>query len=352
MLVLVLRHGEREDEAMGPSQRCRMSTSRRFDPALTTNGHRQAREAWEKISTSLLSTLQPKKVAIFASPLRRAIGTAMMASEIKQEDWNISLPVDTVLEEKCGEDPNPESLAIPIVIWNGLCDCAAQMHRIGGHRNAIKTNFISCAVRDDLTPSTFWESSMATTWGEIAQNASAANTAGGLNNALAVPRMVQFWKTAPHKWEEILLPMTPKLFARQPGKIVQGGQVPSDDLDNSSFLVDSRGSAEKRTYKVHEGKDGERPIDQVVRQALLTNCDVCIVVSHREEIRDLHACHSQERTPGNKCPRLPYCCIGTFSVSESKCNTNRIPELFWSFHDILPYQEMTPEFIRTVTSGP
>jgi len=324
-LVLMLRHGEREDEVMTRLQHDELSEARRFDPALTLNGHQQAREAWKNISL-VLNALKPKKVAIFTSPLRRTVGTAMMASETLQDHWKVSLPTQS---RECHEhheldDENGGSFEIPIVIWNGLCDCAAQINRCGGHRNAIKTGYVSCAATEHVTPDSFSDSSMAKTWSEMRR--CAMESALVYNNEAAERYPIRFWKVSPYKWNLILVPMTPKLYVQKTNETLVGGNkysVEPCDL-----------------HVVHEGGDCEPAVDHVVRHALLTDCDVCIIVSHREQIRD-HMSVSDRRSRKAK---LPYCCVGIFSVFIQSSEESR-SELHWRLHDIKPYQDLTPGLV-------
>jgi len=329
MLVLVLRHGEREDEVMSRQQREQMSASRRFDPALTPKGHQQAREAWVRISL-LLDRMKPKKVAVFTSPLRRAVGTAIMISETTQENWKVSLPVDS--KELGGQEIVEQKYAstewtgntIPIVIWNGLCDCAAQIGHSGGHRNAIETGFMSCAATQDLTPATFSESSMATTWREM-MDYTRTNTSNDCSNGASSP--TQFWKVSPHRWYNALVPMTPKLHLRR------GIDDPTPSSSGSTVI-----------HKVHDERDNESEINQVVHHALLTGCDVCIIVSHREEIRDL--CTICFQKPHSRM-HLPYCCVGIFSVSMEMSNgVTGLSQLDWRCHDVTAYQNLSEDFVE------
>ncbi|KAG7374114.1 histidine phosphatase superfamily branch 1 protein [Nitzschia inconspicua] len=82
ILVFVVRHGEREDEAtmMHSSYNTayrKMSKQDRNDPKLTPEGHGQAFKAFENV-LSVMEVSQVKKVAVFSSPLRRSVGTVMM----------------------------------------------------------------------------------------------------------------------------------------------------------------------------------------------------------------------------------------------------------------------------------
>ena len=330
-LVLMLRHGEREDEVMPRWQRDEMSEARRFDPVLTLNGHQQAREAWKNISLAL-NAIQPKKVAIFTSPLRRTVGTAMMASEALQDNWKVSLPTNSREGHEHHhhelENENGSAVEIPIVIWNGLCDCAAQINRCGGHRNAIKTGYVSCAATEHVTPDSFSESSMAKTWSEMRRYALESAL---VNNHEAAGRYpIRFWKVSPYKWNLILVPMTPKLYV----------QADADETlaDDNKFSVEP-----SDLHVVHKGGDCEPAVDHVVRHALLTDCDVCIIVSHREEIRD-HMPISDGKS--NKA-KLPYCCVGVFSVFMHSSEVNR-SKLHWRLHEVRPYQDLTPGLVEQI----
>ena len=330
LLVLMLRHGEREDEAMTRLQRYEMSDERRFDPALTLTGYQQAREAWKNISKVLSTVVKPKKVTIFTSPLRRTVGTAMMVSATQQNYWKVSLPSNS---RECDEhhqeleDENGGSVEIPIVIWNGLCDCAAQISRCGGHRNAIKSGYVSCAATENVTPQTFSKSSMAKTWSEMRR---CAMKSAVINNEPAGQYPIRFWKVSPCKGNLVLIPMTPKLYVQE------GADEAVVDGNKSSVEPDD-------LHVIHEGSDCEPAVDQVVRHALLTDCDVCIIVSHREEIRDRLPTTDRESAKR----KLPYCCVGVFSIFIDHSETNR-SKLNWRFHDVRPYQDLTPTLVEQI----
>ena len=120
--VILLRHGEREDETEEYDKH-QHTTQERIDPALTLLGHRQALHAWQKILAALPTD---KPIFVASSPLRRCMGTAMMVAAAVPPDS----PLQFVLPIKTSETlPDSADSAIPILVMNGLGDCAAQMRK-------------------------------------------------------------------------------------------------------------------------------------------------------------------------------------------------------------------------------
>ena len=152
--VLLLRHGEREDEAMKKSmsmeERKRYSLLPRsirrehsMDPSLTRKGYEQASTAWQNILNSLQQRGTETKVTIVCSPLRRCIGTALMMSNTPPNgsallDWWSLYPFWNDMK------------VVPILVMNGLCSCASAIERFDGNvLQAIQDGCdIPCAVLD------------------------------------------------------------------------------------------------------------------------------------------------------------------------------------------------------------
>lgn len=181
LLVFVVRHGEREDEharATTPSSCYRkMSKRDKMDPNLTPEGYGQALQAFENIVAAMMGAAQTQKrrVAVFTSPLRRSIGTAMMlsaaAATMSQSNSDSAttsssyaglkfvLPTSAVETKESNNDGsddadcssndshnNNNNCRIPIVVHNGLSHCTALVARMGGSRNLIRAGMMPCAA--------------------------------------------------------------------------------------------------------------------------------------------------------------------------------------------------------------
>jgi hypothetical protein len=224
------------------------------------------------------------------------------------EEWNLSTTSMT---------------SIPIVVWNGLCDCAAQVVHMGGHRTAFRTGFVTYAATNQFRPETFSQSPMATTWQEMRHTAR-QGIPENRQSLSALP--IQFWK-ADHTNQQ-LEPMTPPLNVADESVLSTRTHDPQVKQPLPFYLKD------------------EPPVDQVVRVALQSGCDVCIVASHREEIRELYKYRCGPQTPRK---RLDYCCIGIFEVfSRDTGSDNTISPLEWRLHDVLPYSAMTSDFVQDI----
>lgn len=320
-----MRHGEREDEVLAHSKLQRLPPARRFDPALTPQGHRQAQQAWKNLIEALASTNPaPKRIAIFSSPLRRVVGTAMMVSDaMPKEDcpWEF-LPAGSSTHEKNSSISKPVS--IPIVIWNGLCDCAAQIANMGGHRTAFRTGFVPCAATDDRLPQSFFTGRMATAWNEMKE----AALHGVPDMQADLP--IQFWRADTNR--ENVVPMTPELAV-----VDQVGNPTATNHEHP-----------KEGHPIGHHLERESPIDQAIRIAFQWGCDACIIVSHREEIRELYK-HRCGVRPSRK--NLEYCCIGAFEISTKTQGEEALAPMTWKLHDVVPFTSISPTFVQNMINS-
>jgi hypothetical protein len=153
--VFVVRHGEREDEVamrafherkkLGLTQS--MDPTDTLDPLLTARGHKQAQQSF----SSLTSALEIRKVAMFCSPLRRAIGTAMMVGAVAPNK-TLSFPQPNRPDHK---DNTEKESAIPITVLNSLGDFASSLSHHGGARTLVPMGALRCAsmTRNNGSPS-------------------------------------------------------------------------------------------------------------------------------------------------------------------------------------------------------
>ena len=154
-----------------------MSRSERVDPTLTSEGYQQAVHAFTNLISSISTSYhqhneqrttlkqqeqqqqrqQPTRrprVAVFCSSLRRTVGTALMmnvatgivATNNPPEGTSIEWALPTQQGSTTTCNATGLSPVIPIVISNGLCDCAAQINKMGGHKNALRNGYLNCAA--------------------------------------------------------------------------------------------------------------------------------------------------------------------------------------------------------------
>jgi hypothetical protein len=394
ILVFVVRHGERDDEVVEVDGRrklhrtsCwspRQQQQQRLDPALTVQGHGQAQVAFELL-VAALSACAVRRVALFSSPLRRAIGTAMMismaATTTKKQHFqnnNLLFVVPTSDTNIVGDDDDDnddedekeeeEEVPIPIVVWNGLCDCAAQVARLGGHQTAIRTGFVACAASpaNSVEPypflsflSTWSRSPMHKVWQELKRSAMAASdlvsssSSFSMKESSTASRSIQFWKAvaaaaAPESskcWR--MIPMTPPVSLRDHEDDSSSSIEPHPNHEDHNpaqhYSTNGHNHIHQKKKKDDDDDDDDSPMDQVVRMSMNAGCDVCIVVSHREEIRNLykHKCGYRWHRKS-----LPYCCIGRFEVVLEEVDDDDDEEehvqssLRWTLHDVTPPEEL------------
>lgn len=295
--LLLLRHGERADEAvrtyggsLGPR-----SDKDRMDPDLTEEGHLQASEAFEQI----LPFLSGKKVAIFSSPLKRTMATAAMIGMNSQAQLNIVLP-DGVEQEN----------AIPIVVMNGLSDCAAHVCYAGGAHAAVRDGFVDGAA-------------MAAN--NCSSQSPIVKMMGAIPHLKLLKRPIQFYKEDGDGFKA----MTGPIGGMSNG--LDGQEIDMEATDKDPPSKESAEMMQEETTPVarHAWHDSfDQTLQRIVRLAAARDCDVCVLVTHREGIRDLVAkIQPQSRIS------TTYCCIGKFSASLLDGD-----EIHWEFHNVKQYQ--------------
>jgi hypothetical protein len=388
ILVLVVRHGEREDEAARraydeadndddgvPKRKTYKKANKqdRVDPKMTSLGYQLAAYAWYKIKMMLIHAGVMDGVTVFSSPLRRAVGTAMMLSVVnsyhtinvamsqaEDTDQNDNIytaptakespppqssssvtartatsttlkfttPFPTQNDEDDDVETSPLSLTIPIVIHNGLADCTALVMRMGGCKNLVRTGFLHCAaVKSSPTTSNIRNSSN-----------------GHVQNQNNTEEDHETMANNPVMWEEIqkLSQTIQQTEIVPPPPLQPTTQFVDHDLEPVQFWQIGESvwttmtppiqweTSHKKTHgqtgieydKLHntnhkDKKNPEKPtlvdeppIDQAVRIALNTGCKVVLVSSHREEIRYL----ATERCHYRQRFHTPYCTVGQFEV--------------------------------------
>ena len=385
ILVLIVRHGERADEVEHHVYK-KDSKQDRIDPELTTNGYQLAAITWQKIKEMLVQANLNDGVCVFSSPLRRAVGTAMMLSVVNDENnisssqsslntkkttrINFSVPFANTSSSASSSSSSQSSFssgakstAIPIVILNGLCNCTALAVRMGGFKNLVRTGYIHCAAIKSPVESTVSTKAddgglnndmvyNPVAWEEIMNLREAIRQTvsiedGDYNPHLSEPstfadcdlQSIQLWMVGEREYS----PMTPQLNWTDEKAI---NHTPDEIVNNSS------NKAPRNIH--HEPLPSESSIDHAVRMAIDAGCRVVLVSSHREEIRDLawERCHYHQRF------HTPYCTVGQFEVivasnedgkeieneNRSRKTTSTAP-LQWICHDICPPEELDAQSI-------
>jgi hypothetical protein len=373
ILVFVVRHGEREDEVQGLSTY--MSKEDRVDPKLTPEGHQQAAMAFESL-LSALTFARVKNVAVFTSPLRRAIGTVIMISAaaskfqyggevgLELEETNVRrgqtindyggihfvLPTARIEHEhdnnkKSGCDAgfrvNDVTSCIPIVVHNGLCDCTALVSQMGGNEKFIEAGLSCVAIPENNSIDHHINYVIREKLEDIK-----VNTFENKNNSYGsggIIPSVQFWMI--RKGGPTSAPTDTFVPMAEPLNLAYDKQI--EKVQHNDCLSTKPGSP------CHIEYENESPIDQVVRMAIDADCDACIVSSHREEIRELykHKCGYRFKKMA-----IPYCCIGMFEVLSDNTNNPLSPHdrstrtLQWILHDVVAPEELPHDSIHNIQS--
>jgi hypothetical protein len=328
--VFVVRHGEREDEVavrafkereekiwnakLRAQKQVHGKTVRTFkqalklgliqsmeptdtlDPLLTARGHKQAQQSF----SSLINALEGRKVAMFCSPLRRVIGTAMMVGAVAPNK-TLSFPQPNRPDQ---EDNTEKESAIPITVLNSLGDFASSISHHGGARTLVPMGALRCAsmTRNNGSPSSPFVQALAS----MPSHECAKDSRQGA---------VQFWVR--HENNGQYAPMTPPFS-------------PSDKrtkyTQNNEPFVYPDTIRQKTKTKCPPPPNPIYAVDEAVRLTIERGCNVCVIVAHREAIRDMAE---------QKCDyfgdRLPtsYCCIGSF-LAEVEPGT----AIHYSFHNV------------------
>jgi broad specificity phosphatase PhoE len=369
ILVFVLRHGEREDEALydawNRTAYKELNREDKVDPYLTVKGHRQAAVALENLVSSLRAA-HIERVIIFSSPMRRVMGTIMMLApaigtvqghdrtrsvigereHLEYSGISFGLPSaanekDDDIEKRTTairdiESDETGTRIIPIVVHNGLCQCTALVGRLGGHKKVIRTGIVRCAAMEANSVS----NKQSPVRKELVAMKSRAVEALDSYSDVPSDTQLQFWMIK----DEKLLPMTRPISLKR-------HNIQEEDQED------------ERPYEIMACPvvlhDSEPPIDQVVRMAMTAGYDACVVASHREEIRDLveKRCKSKHDVDD-----IPYCAIGMFEAwldgvgstekDDNGQTVNSGQELQWALHNIAAPEDLHNMRVSDMLSRP
>ena len=311
--LLLVRHGEREDEA----EHATHPPQDNLDPLLTRRGHMQARDSFRAISRALPEN---SRVAVFSSPLRRAIGTSLMLGTVAFDDdkniqWSSPVGDDSV-------DPR----VIPVTVLNGLGDFAARVNRLGGTDALVPQGLIRCGTmpsNDGSEDSPFVRS----------LRTMPSHSAGRDRKA----SRVEFWTPLGARMSR---PIDPRCVEYQP----ETNADKTSELHKQTAYKD----ALRRTEKVRRQSTLGSPltqakpsppdpigaVDEAIRITAARGCDTCIIVAHREGIRDLAAlCSNVYKL------RTPYCCIGSFGATlTARSRVGAASRVTYNFWNVWPFE--------------
>jgi Histidine phosphatase superfamily (branch 1) len=321
--VIMLRHGEREDETDDYSRHHRCHQDR-VDPYLTPFGYRQALHAWKKILFCLEKAGEEEEetpIILASSPLRRCLGTAIMVSAAMSsaaaQPPHRSSSVKVVLPSRQASDDATSPTMIPMLVMNGLGDCAAQMQHMGGIGKVIKAGWLDMAAspsNDHVTANsvtTRFQTCLgsickvaATTYDESVgvkdskvnninnheqqqqgQSCSSNNSTMGVSSATSIP--FQFWRETLYHYATIrdhphhdLAAMTQAKTLEDHGVVHKSGDDSHSDKNRQHVptqpMTKNAASAEEQCFQA---------LTRVVLQTAHSKGKTCVLVTHREAIR-------------------------------------------------------------------
>mmetsp|Transcript_6950 Transcript_6950/g.20138 ORF Transcript_6950/g.20138 Transcript_6950/m.20138 type:complete len:388 (+) Transcript_6950:308-1471(+) len=365
--LYIIRHGERLDEAIwrdfkskhkNPAKRDKKPAeppaTDTFDPPLTARGHHQAHHAFARLTATLLSEEhqgsdgndKPRRrtIAVFSSPLRRVVGTALMIGTVDTRGGNGNVNVNVNGNERAlvfppvpGDVPD-DSGAIPVTILNELANSAAAVYRHGGVEELVPKGFLRCAnTRSN-------DGTDASPFVRALRTMPASQWMDNNDNQTSPPdcncRPVQFWKRQRDEaWSWQYAPMSEPI---RPGSL--GREAGTDGF--SYLSVRKKRNQNRNRNSALRMAPTNRPllaVDEAVTIAADRGCNVCIVVAHRETIRDLATkrCHRFESSL-----EMPYGCIGSFAASVLIDSHEKVRHVHrYRFHGVWPIERFGTEAI-------
>eukprot|EP00536_Pseudo-nitzschia_multiseries_P000857 jgi/Psemu1/1980/gm1.1980_g len=378
--LFIIRHGERLDEAIWRDFDSKHSNARTqaqtrraatdsFDPLLTARGHRQAHDAFDRLTATLLSEdngrsndTPRRRIAVFSSPLRRVVGTALMIGTVSiggnnhgddnnnnnnnnNNNDNDNNSDGTLEFPPVPGDDSDASGAIPVTILNDLANSAAAVFHNGGVEELVPNGFLRCASMEsndgsDASPFVRAIRAMPVTPQMDHRNRNHNHNRTNNNDTLHCCRPVRFWKrrrceNGPTHYSPLSEPIRPGMLGVAAG--ADGFSYPS-----------TRGRY-RRNRPAVPTRNPLLGIDEAVRIASDRGCNVCIVVAHRETIRDLAA----ERCGRFGSLKMPYGCIGSFAASVSvSVPVSSKERVRYRFHDVWPIERFCAHAIPRSFPGP
>ena len=314
--VILIRHGEREDEAWIEQKQISKVLFRSakywVDPFLTVKGHEQAREAFEALSSTSSSL---GKVVIFCSPTRRTLGTAMGV---------------TNYDNDCTSKD--------VYVLNGLCECAGLIRMMGGSVKVSKMGWlVGASEKKEKLEETVRE--------EILLRHKKSKTT---SREQSQDSHVQFWTPTQTDYRN---PRNGDGKSDYDSITFEPMFQSNSDCDNDETLTSGQ-----RKMKYHKQMDPRKPIVnvsnkssfnlyiQAVHDAVIlteiNDYDTCIIVTHREGIQNLVK-HTSTKNDNEKIA-TPYCAVASFSAKVGEEN-----HVDWLFENVCSYKDFKAHGIPT-----
>lgn len=348
--LLIVRHGEREDEAIKVAywnqqkanwNALRSSKGEKYakmnlntavkqkivqldpcpmvdtlDPLLTKQGHQQAKASFLAIAKALP---RESKVAVFSSPLRRAIGTSLMIGSVPwDESIHWSAPAQAAYASSSNSNSNEgchRTKTIPVTVLDGLGDFASRIYHTGGTSLLSQKGLLRCSStlsgNDGGCESPFVQTLASMPSHESGDMFDRTND-------------VRFWTPEGQSLSGTIDPHTKHYRAE-----TVGDRIREIQKQNTYFAkVAKREQKAKKRGSFRPSQPPPNPlraVDEAIRTTLARGCDTCLIVAHREAIRDV----KEEECNHLFSIALPYCCIGSFGATTRRRN-DRVYYNFWS----------------------
>lgn len=359
LVVLLLRHGERQDEAPFTASLNNTKTSRmqqplreELDPEMTPTGYVQAIAAWSRIlealdATSLASNHPDRKrsiqcVGVVCSPMHRCVGTTLMLSAAVQQQpkhqkddpsrrrqwewWNPFASTET--------EPEPAYFSIPISIVDGLCICAAAVDRLGG-MNVVHAGLLPFAANPNGNRSSHLNANFETELKHIYKEVFDNEIKSSAYSSLCPVRFIGHSPTA-GSFQFLSPPLTASSITESRNKDTPKEQF--NDIEINALHHLDGGIKDETFFS---------SLDKTVLWAVQNKLDCLIVATHREGIRSLaerSLKNMNEARTSNASYfnpfSTPYCCIGTFAATIMDAS-----KVSWKFHKVTSYEKFSSNMI-------
>lgn len=314
--VILVRHGEREDEAWIEQKQFSKVVFRSakswVDPFLTVKGHVQARETFQALSSTSSSH---GKVVIFCSPTRRTLGTAMGVTNYYHH---------------CTSSSSND-----VYVLNGLCECAGLIRLMGGSVKVSGMGWLVGASKEN-------EERKETIYQEILLRHKKSKTITSGEQQMEDSH-VQFWTPTqtdyrnPHNDDGELLLLDHHSITFEPVFRSNSKRDNDDETLNNGerkMKYKKQMDLKKSITNVTNKLSYDRYIQAVHDAVILTKMngyDTCIIVTHREGIQNL-----VQHTTTNNDEKFatPYCAVASFSAKVGEEN-----HVEWLCHNVCSYKD-------------
>lgn len=309
---------------------------------------------------------------VACSPLRRCIGTAMMVAAAAAEPTSARvssvkfvLPTENnvngqeQIEDGDAMDTtatdNETSTTIPMLVMNGLGDCAAQMGHMGGIGKAVKAGWLACAAspgnHETNSATTPLQNSLET----IADSATCLQTRWGSTRTVTESCKLQFWRESKYHYFESA-PRSDFSRMTEPRTLQEHGGLVDGDHHREGTMSGEPSPMPKNAPSCDERFD--QAVERAVLQTAHAGLDTCILVTHREAIRwiethwvrpmgppprnaeEFEQCRKRLRRDSKLQATRTYCCVGDYQVTVDLTNSKKPSVLSWETKKIVPWSEL------------